>query len=501
MAVDNKRIAKNTIFMYIRLIITIPLAFYTSRVVLRQLGVDDYGIYQAVAGLITMFAVLRTAFDSATQRYYNVALAKDDTLLLSRMFSTSLLIQFIMVLILVVLIEVFGIWFIENEMQYPIHRSTDVYFVFHTTVISVGFLIINTPFSGMIVAKEHMQFYAYLSVLDVALRLGLVFLLLFASSDKLRLYAVFQMCVPILLCLLNVIYFKHNFKEVKIIRISKRLIKDMTAFSGWGLIGNICYSLVNEGVNLLLNVFGGVVANAARGIAYQVRGVLSNILTTTLMPVRPQATQLFVKGDYNEFWNLMYRYSKILFILCSIMVVPIIIYSGHILDLWLGFVPEYSSIFLQILMVYTLIRSFHEPMDVVFKASGRMKEYQLTTVAISISTFILGWIFLKCGFPIYTPFIIFCCVESILLGALIVLARKEGIIIGQYILLVIKPCVIYLTLSLSVCFCVSAIINVWLVSISVNIVLLCLLAYYVGLNKGERNLVKEKLLSRFSWKK
>ena len=497
MAVDNKKIAKNTVFMYLRLMVTIPLAFYTSRVVLKELGVADYGIYQAAAGIITMFAILRTAFDSATQRYYNVALANNDDVQLSKMFSASVVIQVIMAISLVALIELFGIWFIEHEMQYPIDRRDDVFFVFHTTVLSVIFIVLNIPFTGMIIAKEHMKFYAYIAIIDVVLKLALVFILIFFTENKLRLYAVFQMSVPIFLFVIGVLYFRKNFKEVKFRRFNRQLIKEMSTFSGWGLCGNICYSLVNEGVNLLLNVYGGVIANAARGIAFQVRGVLANVLTTTIMPVRPQATQLFIKEEYDNFWVLIYTYSKILFLLCSIMVIPITVFAGQILLLWLGFIPEYSSIFLQLLMCYTLIRSFHEPIDIVFKASGRMKVYQLTTIVISSMTFFLGWLFLYLRFPIYTPFIVFCIIEALLLLVLIVKARKDGMNIKIYFCNVLLPCIFYALPSFAISYIISLIIHNWFIGVGLSIVNLLVLAYYIGLNRSERNLLNSKIKIRF----
>ncbi len=495
MKANEKRIAVNTIFMYLRLLITIPLAFYTSRVVIQQLGVEDFGIYQAVAGIITMFAILRSAFDSATQRYYNAAMAQDDEQLLSRTFSTSLLIHGILTVILVAIIEAFGLWFIKSKMQYPSGSEADVYFVFHTTVISIVFLIMNIPFSGMIIAKEHMKFYAYTSILDVCLKLALVLLLVFVAGNKLKIYALFQMFIPLLILIISAIYFVYNFKRIKIIRINKTLFREMTVFSGWGFLGSLGYSLVNEGVNLLLNVFGGVVANAARGIAYQVRGAVSNVLTTTLLPVRPQTTQMFIRGEKEEFWKIIYLYSKILFLLASLMVIPIIVYSPQILHLWLGQEPKYSIVFMQIIMLYTLIRSLHEPIDIVFKASGRMKQYQLTAVAVSSLTFFVSWFLLKNGSSIYTPFFVYCIIEIILLMSLVILARKEGIEISKYFRFVLFPCCLYSIIGIVGCVAINKIINPWFLSAPCGLIFLIAISYGVVLAHQERELLKSRLLS------
>lgn len=480
--------------MYLRLLVTIPLAFYTSRVVLQQLGVSDFGIYQAIAGIITLFTTLRGAFDSATQRYYNVALAKGDSNLLSRMFSTSIIIHIVIALILIAIIEVFGLWFIANKMQYPHSQASEVYFVFHTMVLSVVFIVLAIPYTGMIIAKEHMKFYAYLSILDVLLKCGLVMLLVFIPTNKLKVYALFQLSVTLLMLLLNIGYFRRNFHLVRFVSFDKSLFKEMFSFSGWAFAGNICYSLVHEGVNLLLNVFGGVVANAARGIAFQVRGNISTVLTTTIMPARPQATQLYISGETDEFWKIIYSYSKVLFLLASLMVIPILFFSKEIIKLWLGMEPEYSVIFLQILMIYTLIRSLHEPLDIVYKASGRMKTYQLSTVCISSLTFFGGWILLKLGLPIYSPFILFCIVETVLLIVLLVLAHKDGISLKKYIFKVILPCTLYIISALLIALIIKEIRFNWIVAIILLLISLVCLIAIIGLNKSERNLILTKIL-------
>ncbi|MCM1141105.1 MAG: oligosaccharide flippase family protein [Muribaculum sp.] len=492
---NEKRIAVNTIFMYLRLLITIPLAFYTSRVVIQQLGVDDFGIYQAVAGIITMFAILRSAFDSATQRYYNAAMAKDDNLLLSQTFYTSLLIHIILTIILIAVIEVFGLWFIKNKMQYPAGSETDVYFVFHVTVISIIFIVMNIPFSGMVIAKEHMKFYAYTSILDVCLKLVLVMLLVFVIGNKLKIYALFQMSIPLSILIISILYFLHNFKTIKIARLNITLFKEMTIFSGWGFMGSIGYSLVNEGVNLLLNVFGGVAANAARGIAFQVRTAVSNVLTSTMLPVRPQTTQMYIRGEKEKFWEIIYLYSKVLFLLASLMVIPIIVYSRQIINLWLGQEPMYSIVFMQIIMLYTLIRSLHEPIDIAFKASGRMKQYQLTAVCISSLTFFISWFLLKKGGSIYTPFIVYCIIETILLISLVLLARKEGIVVSKYLRFVIVPCCLYSIIGMSGCLAINKIINPWFISAPCCLLLLVSISYGIVLTHHERTLVKSRISS------
>lgn len=448
MATSAKRIARNTLFMYLRLLVTVPLALYTSRILLQQLGVDDFGIYSAVGGIVSLFAVLRGAFSSSTQRFYNYAIASEDARQLSQMYSTSLVVHLGICVALVGLVECFGLWFIPNKMSFPPAQEGDVYFVFQTTVITLVFIVMNIPFDGMIVAKERMGFYAGITIWDAVVKLALVFILIFVDANKLRLYAIFQLCVSAATFFITLGFCRVKFREVKFVGFHQGLFKDMATFAGWGLLGNICYSLVTEGTNLLLNVFGGVVANAARGISYQVRNTLNSVVSNTFIASRPQGTQLYAQGDFENFYKIVFIGSKIMFGVSLLMVLPLFCYTHEVLQLWLGEVPEYAVIFLKLLLVYTLVRAFHEPLDLVFKASGRMKQYQITTVCISSLTFFLSWVLLACGSPVYIVFVVSILVEVLLVGALVRLAERDRLNVRKYCLNVTLPSIFMLVGSI-----------------------------------------------------
>lgn len=496
MATSAKRIAKNTLFMYLRLLITVPLALYTSRVLLQQLGVTDFGIYNAVGGVVALFATLRGAFSSSTQRFYNYALADNDNHLLSQMFSTSLVIHFGICAALILLIEAFGLWFIPNKMVFPPEQIGDVYFVFQMTVLTLVFIVMNIPFDGMVIAQERMGFYAYVTIWDAVAKLALVFLLIFVDTNKLRLYAVFQLCVSASTFLITLIYNRVRFQQVKFIGFHFKIFKDMASFASWGLMGNICYSLVNEGVNLLLNIFGGVVANAARGICYQVRNTLNSVVSNTFMASRPQGTQMYARKDFDNFFRLIHLGTKVLFGVASLMVFPLFFYTHDVLMLWLGEVPQYTVVFLQLSLFFLLVRTFHSPLDLVFQSSGRMKQYQITTVSISSLTFFLSWWLLSWGFRVYVVFVLQLVVEMVLTLALVLTAKKDGLNPLRYLLEVIKPC----ALMFAACFIFGE-TSQWLhlhfvLGIAYLLIGTACLVVFVGFSHSERKMICAKFFKR-----
>ena len=323
----HKRIAKNTLFMYIRLLVTMPVAFITSRIVLNELGVTDYGIYNAVAGIVMFFSTLRGAFASATQRFYNVFIGKGDKQKLSEVFTTSLLIHCIIAIVLICAIEFFGYWFINNEMNYPVERRNVTLFLFQMIVLATSFQIINIPFDAMVIAHERMSFYSYISVTESILKLAVAYFLVHFHGDKLFLYSLSIPCIGAFVLLATVFYCFKEFKSIRlVIPKEKQLAKELSKFAGWSLVSNMVYSFVNEGLNLLLNVFGGVLANTARGIAYQVKNAIHQVLSSTFVSVRPQAIQMYSRNEYDSFYTIIYTYSKIIYFLAVLIIIPIFYY-------------------------------------------------------------------------------------------------------------------------------------------------------------------------------
>lgn len=481
----HKRIAKNTLFMYIRLLVTMPVAFITSRLILNELGVSDYGIYNAVAGIVMLFSTLRAAFASATQRFYNVSIGKKDNRV-SEIFTTSFVIHLIIALILICVLEVFGHWFINNEMNYPIERRDVVLFLFQMIVLSSTFQVINIPFDAMVIANERMVFYSYVSVIESLLKLAVAYSLLHYHGDKLLMFSISIPCIGALVLISTIIYCRRNFSELKFVRpTEKGLAKELSKFAGWSLVGNLVYSFVNEGVNLLLNVFGGVVANAARGITYQIKNALQQVLVTTFVSVRPQAIQMYVKGELTKFFAIIYTYSKIIYFLGLIMVVPMYFYVEDVLMIWLGQIQPYVVGFIKVMLIHILVRSFHEPLDVIFKASGRIKQYQIISSVVNVLIIPVVWVLLKLSYPLYSVFFVLVFFEVVLWIALVQLATLDGLSVKDYIKYVLIRALV-VTICSFICAFFSQLISAhFIVKVLLLVIVNLALIFVLGLSRSE----------------
>lgn len=485
----HKRIAKNTLFMYIRLLVTMPVAFITSRFVLNELGVSDYGIYNAVAGIVMLFSTLRAAFASATQRFYNVSLGQKDNKV-PEIFTTSFLIHLLIAFILVCVLEIFGNWFINNEMNYPIERRDVVLFLFQMIVLSSIFQVINIPFDALVIANERMVFYSYISVAESFLKLIVAYSLVHFHGDKLLLFSITIPCIGALVLTCTILYCIKNFKDLKFVKPSeKTLAKELSKFAGWSLVGNVVYSFVNEGVNLLLNVFGGVVANAARGITYQIKNAILQVLSTTFVSVHPQAIQMYVRGEINSFFSIIYTYSKIIYFLGLIMVAPLFFYVDDVLMIWLGQVQPYAIGFIKISLIHILIRSFHGPLDVIFKASGRIRQYQILSSLVNVLILPISWGLLRLFYPLNSVFITLLFFEFVLWIALVILAKSDGLRIKEYIRYVLINVVLVTVLSF-ICAYFSQLIQIhFLVKVALLVLIILGIIFGFGVSKSEKKFV------------
>ena len=487
----NKRIVKNTFFLYLRLFVIIPLSFITSRICFNELGVNDFGIYGLVAGLVVMFSNLRVAFASATQRYYNAIIVKDNNIALNHALFTSIIIHFVLAIILVGIIETFGLWYISNKMVLPMERISAAKIAFQTVVASTVLIILTIPFEAMIIACEKLSYYSYVAIMEVVLKLSLVLLLVFVDSDKLILYSFLMMCSSLITSLMMIIYVL-RIKNVRVITVfDKLLFKNMLSFASWNFLGNISYSLVNEGLNIILNIFGGVVANAARSIVCQIRSVINQMITTPSTAIMPQATQNYVIGNYKRFNELICAFSKFSFSVALAIVSSMIFYISDIIKLWLGNVPQYSVSFLAFTLLWILIRSFHSSLDIVYKSSGLVKRYQLIAVSASVINLPLSYFELKYGFPLYFIFLNQFVVELILWGILVYNARHSGLDIIMYRNRVIYSAVILSIFSLVLNWGVYKLMpsSLYLVGIFVSFIISIFVIYILGLNEQEKILV------------
>ena len=421
----GKRLAKNTAFMYIRMFVLIVVSFYTSRVVLQQLGVDDYGIFTLVGSIVAMFNSLRAVFSSSTQRYLNYEMGQGNAYNLQLVFNLSIYINLIIAIIFICLVEILGIWFFAYKINIAPERLEPAFIVFQCSLLIATISIITSVFDAVIIAHERMNFYAILAIIESFLKLGIAYLLSRAPIDRLIFYGLLLLGVSIIILIVNIIYCKWHFSEVKLRLVwDKEYFKKMTQFAGWNFLGNTAYTITQNGVNMILNVFGGTVVNAARGIAFQVSELTKQFLTNVNTVMTPYSIKAYAGGKYDDFQKAIFVSSKILFYVQLMLTTPLIYLTPWLLQLWLGEVPEYSVVFLRLTLCITLVRSIHGPIDTIFKAKGDLKYYQIAEGLILALPLVLGYFVLKAGAPYASVFI--CCIvmEIINLIAILLLAKR-----------------------------------------------------------------------------
>lgn len=501
----GKRLAKNTAFMYARMIVLMFISLYTSRVVLRELGVDDYGIYNVVGSVVAMLSALRSLFATSTQRFMNYEMGKGNDDRLQLVFNMGTIINVLLSAIFVIGVEIIGLWFFEYKINVDPSRLVAARWVFQLSVVSAVISMMTTPYDAVIIAHERMDFYAIMAIIEGMLRLGIAFLLSLFSIDKLILYGSLQLVVSILIRLINAIYCKSRFPESHYKRVwDKDLFKDMSVFAGWNFFGNMAFTLTESGLNMVLNIFGGAAVNAARGIAYQVKNATMKFINSITTVVNPYNTKTYAAGQTERFFDLLFFSSKIYFSIQLALVIPLSYLTEDILRLWLGQVPDYSVVFTQLVLAHSLIRSLHYPINNMFKTVGDLKAYQISEGAILSLPLIVSYFALKAGAPFATLFIIIIVFEILNFVVIVIIGRRvAGLSIRQYLIRTAIPCMICFVFA-----CLGFIIRVFFVKELSGAILLTIcsliacivLMFCVGLSEMERHhlfsLVKRQTSSR-----
>lgn len=419
-----KFIVKNTLYLYIRTFITMVIAIYTSRVLLQILGIENFGIYNLVGGVVGLFASLRNVFSSSVQRFLNFEKGKGADERVKQIFCISMEIHLALAILFTLIVECIGVWFITHQLVLPEGRVSDSLFVFHCSILTTGISICTIPYDSAIIANERFGFFAWVSIIECVLKLIIVYLLLVMPSERLINYALLLAVVTLCIRMTCIIYCK-RFTECKLKWYwNKDMAKELTSFAGWNFFGNTVFALVNEGTNMMLNVFGGVIANAARGLAYQVRSAVGQLSGNLLVASGPFIVQEAASQSNNVIFKYIFQISRGIYFIMLLTIVPFMIYSQSIMELWLITPPKYSVIFVQIILIHLLLRTFHGPLDILFKAKGKMKNYQLIDSFTLFLSLPLGYVVLKVGFPLYSAFIVICIVEVINLFSVLLWAHK-----------------------------------------------------------------------------
>lgn len=496
---NNKRIAKNTLLLYMRTLFIMLVTLYTSRVVLNTLGVTDYGVYNVVGGVVAMFGFINGSMSSATQRYITFALGKGDMKRLQTVFSTSLQIHFLIAALIVVLGETVGLWFMYTQMQIPVDRMNAAFWVLQCSIVSTFVMIVSVPYNADIIAHEKMSAFAYISILEAVLKLAIVYALVISPFDKLVFYAILILAVQLLIRFCYNHYCNRHFEESKYRHTwDKSLFKEMTGFAGWSMFGNLASVLFGQGLNMLLNVFFGPVVNAARAVAVQVQSAIQQFVTNFQMALNPQITKTYAKGEIDDMHKLIFRSARFSFYLLFFLSLPVLFETNFILTAWLKTVPDNTVVFLRIMICTSLIYTLSNPLMVANQSTGKVRRYQAICGSILLMILPVSYACLKFGCPAYSVFIVHFAMESITqLVRMILLRPLIGIRIMDYIknvytrvaavvvFSVIIPFIIYKDMDDTV---LRFFTMCFVCGLSVGT-----MVYIIGLSKNERMFIKNRI--------
>lgn len=413
---NNKRVAKNTLLLYIRMLILLGVGLFTSRVVLRTLGVENYGIHSVIAGFLSMFSILTSSMSSAISRFITVELGRGEREELEKVFSTSVLVQIFMGLMLFIAIETIGLWFLTRKMNIPVGREEASQWCLHCAAATTFVNLLNVPFIAEIIAHERMTAFAYMSILEAIFKLLICYALYISMFDKLKTYSVLLVLVAISIRMGYYAYCHVNFKECRArLRFHKRIFFEMWSFAGWSFLGNSAGILNSQGINMLMNIFFGVVVNAARGIAEQVNGVIQYFVSNFMMALNPQITKLYSTGNKEYAFQLACRGARFSFFMMHILALPIMIEARQVLTLWLGKPPEQAPVFFVLTVVSTLIHLLGGTLVTLQMAHGEIRKYQIWITIFGFLAFPLTYIAFKIGCSPVVAYFIYIAVYWLLL--------------------------------------------------------------------------------------
>ena len=395
---NNKRIAKNTLLLYFRMLLTMVVSLFTSRIVLDKLGVTDYGIYNVVGGIVSMLGFLTGAMANAVQRFLSFEIGRGDKQRVNHIFNLSLMAHCGIALFVLVAMELLGVWYLNTYINIPVARLDAANWVLQCAILSTLFSIIQVPYNALIIAKEQMSIYAYLSILDVCVKLGIVYLLNVGNFDKLKLYSVLMMLVTIIILVIYNRYCVKKYEEAtfRVIR-DTRTLKEMVQFAGWNMFGEIAWVFTGQGVNIILNLFFGPAVNAARGLADQVNGAVSRFVNNFQVAVNPQLVKSYAADQIEDMKKLLYRGSRFSYYLMLFLSLPLILRMNYILHIWLKEVPEYTTGFCQLVLICTLVSTISNLLPQVVRAYGRIRNYQIIVSVVLFLNFPLSYMALEWG--------------------------------------------------------------------------------------------------------
>lgn len=487
--------------LYFRMILTMLVSLYTSRVILIVLGVEDYGINNVVGGVVTMFTFFNSAMSSATQRFLSFEISKGDFVQLRKTFNATLIIHIGIAILVLILAETIGLWFVKTYLVIPAERMEAALWIYHFSVLSFLVSIIQVPYNAMIISHERMNVYAYVSILEVCLKLLIVFMLTAISFDKLKLYGVLYFGVIFIVAFIFRTYTRKHFEESRFLLVrDKQLYRTIFSFSAWNLLGNIAVIMKGQGVNILLNLFYGPVVNAARAIAYQVQGALYGFVQNFQVALKPQIIKSYATSNIEYMHQLIFRGTKFSFYLLFGLSLPIILEPEIILRLWLKTVPEYSVIFLQLILIDILVESLSGPLVTSAHASGKIRLYQTIVGTLFLLNLPISYLCLKKGYqPEITMYVSIIITILALISRVLMVSKLVDFSKMDYSKKVLIPILLVAVVSIIPPLLIQHYYEAgrtrfFLVIIS-SVFTFMSAVYFIGINRVERDFLKSRILS------
>lgn len=490
---NNKRIARNTLFLYIRMFIMMGVSLFTSRITLSALGEEDFGIYNIVGGIVVLFSFLNSALTTATQRFLNYEIGKENEKAVNQIFCMSMNIYIGLSIIIIVLSETIGLWFLNTQMNIPENRMQAAYWVYQFSILSFIINLIRVPYNATIIAYEKMSFFAYLSMIEVMFKLISVYYLYITSSDKLIIIAILYTIIPFLI---NIVYKKYCNTHFTTSQFhlfwNKILFKKLTSFSIWNFFGSLANIGATQGINIILNIFWGVTVNAAAGIANQLANAVNQFVTNFQTAFNPQLVKLYASGNKEAFIQFIFQSSKFSYYLLFIIALPVMINSEFLLGIWLGNIPQYTADFCKWILIFMLIDAISSSLWMSVQATGNIRNYQIL-VSLFISMNIpIAYILSYLGFPPISVWIGKAIINFIVyIFRIFYLKRVFGLPTWKYIYQVLSICTLITLLSIPLPLYIQTIFSGWtglipttLCSIVVTVSIILLL----GLNKVEKQI-------------
>lgn len=495
---NNKRIAKNTLLLYIRMLFSMLISLYTSRVILQTLGVEDYGIYNVVGGVVAMFSIISGSLSAAISRFITYELGRGDTTKLTNIFSSAVIIQIGLSLIIVIFAESIGVWFLNAKMNIPADRMYAANWVLQLSILIFVLGLISVPYNAAIIAHEKMSAFAYIGIFEVSAKLIAVYFLQLFSCDKLILFTILIAVIAAIIRLMYGYYCKRHFEECSYHFIyDHTVLKKMFSFAGWNFIGASSVLLRDTGGNIVINLFCGPAVNAARGIAMQVNNAIFGFSNNFMTAINPQITKSYATGNYQYMMTLIFQGARFSFYMLLLLSLPVIINAYYILTIWLKLVPEHTVFFVRLVLLFSMSECISYPLITTMLATGNIRNYQIAVGGLQMLNLPISYILLRLGFIPESVLIVAIVISQCCLAVrLIMLSKMIGLSVKMYLktvyLNIIEVTLLSAVLPVFVFYYLDDTFFRFFLTTVISLISTSLILLYVGCTKKERLFITQK---------